>query len=73
MKDPYILNLSNLKESFIESELERAMIERIKTVLLELGNGFSFIGNQYKISVDDLIKTEILLKKKMNNIKIRQL
>ena len=53
MKDPYILNLSNLKESFIETELEKAMVERIKTVLLELGNGFSFIGNQYKISVDD--------------------
>lgn len=53
MKDPYILNLSNLKESHIETELEKAMVERIKTVLLELGNGFSFVGNQYKISVDD--------------------
>ena len=53
MKDPYILNLSNLKESFIETELEKAMVEKIKTVLLELGNGFSFVGNQYKISVDD--------------------
>ena len=53
MKDPYILNLSNLKGSYIETELERAMVERIKTVLLELGNGFSFVGNQYKISVDD--------------------
>ena len=52
MKDPYILNLSNLKESFIETELEKAMVERIKTVLLELGNGFSFIGNQYRIEVD---------------------
>lgn len=27
------------------------MVEKIKTVLLELGNGFSFIGNQYKIEV----------------------
>lgn len=45
MKDPYILNLSNLKESFIETELEKAMVEKIKTVLLELGNGFSFIEN----------------------------
>lgn len=53
MKDPYILNLSNLKESFIETELEKAMVERIKTVLLELGNGFSFVGNQYKISTND--------------------
>ncbi len=25
------------------------MIERIRDVLLELGNGFSFIGNQYKL------------------------
>lgn len=51
MKDPYILNLTGLKENFIETELESAMIEKIKTVLLELGNGFSFVGNQYKIEV----------------------
>lgn len=53
MKDPYILNLTTLKENFIETELEVAMIDKIKTVLLELGNGFSFIGNQYKITVGD--------------------
>jgi predicted nuclease of restriction endonuclease-like (RecB) superfamily len=52
MKDPYILDLSNLKESYIETELEKAMVERIKTVLLELGNGFSFVGNQYRLEVD---------------------
>ena len=51
MKDPYILNLTSLKENYIEIELENAMVERIKTVLLELGNGFSFIGNQYKIEI----------------------
>ena len=49
MKDPYILNLTSLKEKYIETDLEEAMVEKIKTVLLELGNGFSFIGNQYKI------------------------
>lgn len=48
MKDPYILNLTTLKENYIETELENAMVDKIKTVLLELGNGFSFIGNQYK-------------------------
>ena len=46
MKDPYILNLTTLKENYIEMELEQAMVEKIKTVLLELGNGFSFVGNQ---------------------------
>jgi len=51
MKDPYILNLTLLKQNYIETELELAMVEKIKTVLLELGNGFSFIGNQYKIDV----------------------
>ena len=51
MKDPYILNLTGLKQNYIETELEQAMVEKIKTVLLELGNGFSFVGNQYKLEV----------------------
>lgn len=50
-KDPYIFNLSFLKDKYIERELEESMIERIRDVLLELGNGFSFVGNQYKIMV----------------------
>ena len=52
-KDPYIFNLPFLKEKYVERELEESMIERIRDVLLELGNGFSFIGNQYKITVSD--------------------
>lgn len=51
MKDPYVLNLTRLKENYIESELEQEMIKKIKTILLELGNGFSFVGNQYKIEI----------------------
>ena len=51
MKDPYILNLTGLKQNYIETELEQAIIDKIKTILLELGNGFSFIGNQYKLQV----------------------
>ena len=52
-KDPYIFNLPLLKEKYIEKELEESMIQRICDVLLELGNGFSFIGNQYKITIAD--------------------
>lgn len=44
-KDPYIFNLPLLKEKYVETELEDALLERIKDVLLELGNGFSFVGN----------------------------
>lgn len=50
LKDPYIFELSNLKENACETDIENAMVERIKNVLVELGKGFSFVGNQYKIS-----------------------
>ena len=53
MKDPYIFDFLTLKEGYKEKELERAMTERIKNVLMELGKGFSFVGNQYKISMPD--------------------
>ena len=50
-KDPYIFNLPLLKEKYVERELEESMVERIRDILLEFGNGFSFIGNQYKLTV----------------------
>ncbi len=53
MKDPYIFELSNLKENAIEKDIEESMIERIKNLLLEFGKGFSFVGNQYKISTEN--------------------
>lgn len=53
IKDPYIFDFLTLKEKYKEKELEDAMIERIKDVLLELGKGFSFVGNQYKISINN--------------------
>lgn len=53
LKDPYIFELSNLKENACETDIENAMVERIKNVLVELGKGFSFVGNQYKISSTD--------------------
>lgn len=53
MKDPYIFELEGIKEKAIEKDIEQAMIEKIKTVLIELGKGFSFVGNQYKVSTDN--------------------
>ena len=51
MKEPFIFDLLELTDDYKEKELENKMIKRLKNVLLELGNGFSFIGNQYKITV----------------------
>ena len=53
MKEPYVFDLIELTEDYKERELENKMLERIKNVLLELGSGFSFVGNQYKITVDN--------------------
>ena len=53
MKDPYIFELANLKESAVEKDIEDALLLRIKNLLLEFGKGFSFVGSQYKISTDN--------------------
>lgn len=53
MKEPYVFDLIELTEDYKERELENKMLEKLKNVLLELGNGFSFVGNQYKITIDD--------------------
>lgn len=53
IKDPYIFELTGLKEKVLEKDVEHAMIEKIKTVMLELGRGFSFVGNQYRISTEN--------------------
>lgn len=53
IKDPYIFELANIGKRAKERDIENAMLERIKNVLLELGKGFSFVGNQYKISTND--------------------
>ena len=53
MKDPYIFDIVELKENYKEKELENKMLDRLKNILLELGNGFSFVGNQYKITIDN--------------------
>ena len=53
MKDPYIFELEGIKDDYIEKDIENAMLEKIKNVLLELGKGFSFVGSQYKISTEN--------------------
>lgn len=53
MKDPYIFDVGELKESYVEKDIENVLIDKIKITLLELGNGFSFIANQYRVVVND--------------------
>lgn len=52
MKDIYMLDFLGITEPVLEKELEQKMVEKVKDLILELGYGFAFIGNQYKISTE---------------------
>lgn len=48
-KDTYNLGFLSVTEPIAELELEKRLVEKIKTFMLELGTGFSFIGNQHRL------------------------
>ena len=52
MKDPYLFDFISIKGKVKELEIENAMINKIKNVLIELGIGFSFVGSEYKLLED---------------------
>jgi predicted nuclease of restriction endonuclease-like (RecB) superfamily len=55
LKDPYVLEFLDLPSApqFHESQLEDAIITRLRQFLLELGRGFSFISRQQRIRFAD--------------------
>ena len=53
LKSSYNLSFLNIDKPVKELELERRIIEKIKLFILELGKGFSFIGNQYRLTLDN--------------------
>jgi len=53
IKSEYNLSFLDVTTSAKEYEVEQAIITNIKSFLLELGYGFSFIGNQYKITLEE--------------------
>ncbi|SKA01200.1 PDDEXK nuclease domain-containing protein [Megasphaera cerevisiae] len=51
MKDPYIFDFITFKEDMIERDIEEALVRNVTRLLLELGKGFAFLGNQYHLNV----------------------
>ena len=60
LKDPYIFDFLAIREKHDEKELEDALVSQVTKFLLELGAGFSFIGRQYKVTVDDDFHIDLL-------------
>ena len=55
VKDPYVFEFLGIpKEKIIrERVLEKKLIDNLQKFLLELGNGFSFVARQFKITIDN--------------------
>jgi predicted nuclease of restriction endonuclease-like (RecB) superfamily len=53
IKDPYNLEFLDIQGKVLERELETKLIDHIRKFLLELGQGFAFIGNQYHLELED--------------------
>jgi predicted nuclease of restriction endonuclease-like (RecB) superfamily len=51
LKDPYIFDFLTLEEPFHERELETGLLQHLERFLLELGQGFAFVGRQYPLTV----------------------
>ncbi|MDR1696499.1 MAG: PDDEXK nuclease domain-containing protein [Endomicrobium sp.] len=52
-KDPYNFDFLQIREKHDELELENALVSQMTKFLLELGAGFSFVGRQYKLTIDE--------------------
>lgn len=55
VKDPFVLEFLDIKENtdYLESDLEKNIIEHLKDFLLELGKGFTYVGNQVRLTLEE--------------------
>jgi len=51
LKSVYNLDFLGITKPVLERELEKRLIEKVKYFILELGYGFTFIGNQYRLTL----------------------
>ncbi len=53
VKDPYVLEFLNLGANYKEKDLEKEILNHLKEFLLELGKGFTFVGSEVKIKINN--------------------
>ena len=51
-KDPYMLDFLNLKNTYLEQDLEQAILQELEAFILELGKGFAFMERQKRMIID---------------------
>ena len=55
VKDPFVLEFLDIKENtdYLETDLEKNILEHLKEFLLELGKGFMFVGSQVRLTLEE--------------------
>lgn len=55
IKDPYIFEFLDLSDKLVytERDLENQLVEKLAKFLMELGKGFAFIGQQYRVTLNN--------------------
>ncbi|GHT00945.1 DUF1016 domain-containing protein [Bacteroidia bacterium] len=51
-KDPYLMDFLNLKDGFLENDLEAAILRELERFILEVGKGFAFVERQKRMIID---------------------
>jgi predicted nuclease of restriction endonuclease-like (RecB) superfamily len=51
-KDPYILDFLGLQNTYLEQDLEKAILRELEAFILELGKGFAFVERQKRMIID---------------------
>ncbi|HUZ60664.1 MAG TPA: PDDEXK nuclease domain-containing protein [Hanamia sp.] len=51
-KDPYFLDFLGLKDTYLEKDLEEAILRELEAFILELGKGFAFVERKKRMIID---------------------
>lgn len=53
LKDPYVFDFLTLQNEYLEKDLEDGLVNHIQNFLIELGQGFAFVGQQYPLKAGE--------------------
>ena len=67
-RDPYSFNFLTIESEYREKELKAALLDNITRFLLELGNGFAYMGKEFRL---DVVGSELFLDLLFYNINLR--
>ena len=53
LREPYVLDFLGLNDTFLEKDLEDAILREMQQFLLEMDMGFTFVARQHRVQIDE--------------------